>query len=280
MACETIGDNCPRPGDSDNILLRKILLALNEVGGEGGSAGLIEVVNSLIMTPAEDQYWQDRAVLLDPRAYDFISGSNIAVPAGVYWYALSVWGFDSGASIKSKYLREANADEPLLLPSGTVLTQTVGDGHVYLCKPELVIPIDARYATGQSAKALYFTRLMRLKSMVLHNLNSPVPSTTPFGTIVSVDFPVDFSSGLISEVSNFDIAWSILSDAANTGGIIFTKETSDDHQDRIALTTIVPFNRVELPRMRSRPATISGTNGSVVLPGYGNLFYYKLPSDW
>lgn len=28
MACEIIGDNCPRPGDSDNILLRKILQSL------------------------------------------------------------------------------------------------------------------------------------------------------------------------------------------------------------------------------------------------------------
>lgn len=48
MACETIGDNCPRPGDTDNILLRKILLALTSGAGVAGGNGIVETPGGVV----------------------------------------------------------------------------------------------------------------------------------------------------------------------------------------------------------------------------------------
>lgn len=48
MACDVIGDNCPRPGDSDNILLRKILLALTSGDGVAGGNGIVETPGGVV----------------------------------------------------------------------------------------------------------------------------------------------------------------------------------------------------------------------------------------
>lgn len=48
MACEPIGDICPRPGDTDNILLRKILLALTSGSGVAGGQGIVETTGGVV----------------------------------------------------------------------------------------------------------------------------------------------------------------------------------------------------------------------------------------
>lgn len=279
MACETIGDNCPRPGDTDNILLRKILLALNEVGGEGGSAGLIEVVNSLIVSPEENEYWINKAASLDPKAYDLVVGSTVTVPAGVNWSSIAMWGIRDGSGAQASYQRTPDAEEMMALPSGTVLIPDVPAGFVYINKPELVTISDPRYATGQSAKALYFSRRKRLFSIALSNMSVPVPSTTPFGGAVSVSFPADFTYGLLVESSVFDVSWLGLTYGGGLGSMALNYEISDDHQIRFTSTVFMPFARALFPDASCRVASISGTPGTM-LAGVGNLFYHKLPADW
>jgi hypothetical protein len=46
------------------------------------------------MSQAELSYWQDRAAMLDPRAYVFQHGPGLSltVPAGKRWYARNLWG--------------------------------------------------------------------------------------------------------------------------------------------------------------------------------------------
>lgn len=279
MACEPVGDICPRPGDTDNILLRKILLSLNEVGGEGGSAGLIEVVNSLIVTPEENEYWINKAASLDPKAYDLVVGSTVTVPAGVNWSSIAMWGIRDGSGVPASYQRTPSSEERMPLPAGTVLIPDVAVAFVYINKPELVTATDTRYATGQSAKALYFSRLKRLFSLALSNMSVPVPSTTPFGSIVSVSFPADFTYGMITESSAFDVSWLGLTYGGGAGTMALQYETSDNHQIRVTATAFVPFARAIFPDATCRSSSISGTPGTM-LEGIGNIFYHKLPADW
>jgi len=56
MACETSSDNCPRPGDTDNILLRKILLALTSGAGVAGGQGIVEDPGGVVNFAQEGPY--------------------------------------------------------------------------------------------------------------------------------------------------------------------------------------------------------------------------------
>lgn len=281
MACETpVGGNCPRPGDSDNILLRKILSSLNAVGEEppGTPAGLIEVINSLVMTDDESSYWIRQAALLDPRAFEFVEGTIITVPPDVMWMGMAWWGqLDSGGNF-SQFQRVADGSS-VNLPAGTVFTPAFAFSYVYLCKPELVTSVDSRYSTGTAAKNLYYTRLQRLFSLPLSNLTAVVPNTTPFGGNVTVAFPADFINGLLVETSSFDVSWTGLVSSGAGGSLNLDPELSDDHQSRFTRVGRLPFTRSQFPSIRSRAASISGTAGTM-LAGSGNIFYHKLPVDW
>lgn len=288
MSCEPVGDICPRPGDTDNNLLRKILLSLNEVGDPNAvppTDGLIEVVNSLSttvnslsMTPAESAYWRDQAALLDPKAFTFIVGSNIAVPAGESWFATEIWGYDDAVGNRSVYLRENDINRSLLLPGGTVLVPDAGTSHAYVCKPAVVWAADSRYNTGPSARELYYSRLARLKTLPLFTLTAVITSAQPFGDITTVAFPADFTFGLVTSVSSFQVAWTALNGPAESCNL--WSEVNDTHEMQSALALRVPFNRpTTFPNIRARTSTQSGTTG-VVNNGFGQVCYHKLPTDW
>lgn len=233
------------------------------------------------MSDAEKNYWRDQAALLDPKAYEFVTGSqipdwSITVPQGETWYSLNLWNVViNGVTF---YHRVNDARRPLLLPSGTTLSQLSGSNasYAYLCKPSLVMN-DPRYQNDP--KGLYFSRLHRLRNLALHALSVQIPSGSGLGLNVTEDFPEDFEDGLVVHVSQHDISWlglSMLSATLNT-----LNEISDDHQQRVAESVFIPFRRSIFPFIRARAASVLGQQSEFSsLAGTGAVLYYKLPSDW
>jgi hypothetical protein len=185
---------------------------------------------------------------------------------------------DAGGN-PSQYQRIADSKKPMALAPGVVFTPSFAFSHIYICKPELVTGSDARYSSGLKAKNLYYQRLQRLYTIPVSNLTVPVPNTTPFGTGVVVNFPNDFTYGMICEVSSFDVAWTGLLTASGLGVMNLDHEVADDHESRMTNVTLTPFALSAFPSVKSRAASISGTTGTM-LSGFGNVFYYKLPVDW
>jgi len=79
MACETSSDNCPRPGDTDNILLRKILLALTSGAGVAGGQGIVETPGGVVNFAQSGPY--------TPGAIPFATSSTTMGfdPANLFW---------------------------------------------------------------------------------------------------------------------------------------------------------------------------------------------------
>lgn len=246
----------------------------------GGIFHTKKAKRSLLMSADEQEYWIIQAALLDPRAYDFIEGAVVVVPAGVKWSVVAMWGMQDSGGNPSQYQRVADSNKPISVAPGTTFTNAFAFSHVYICKPELVTGVDPRYASGLLAKNLYFQRKQRLFTLPIFNLTVDVPNTTPFGTVVDSAFPVDFDYGLVAEVSSFDVSWVGLLSVGGAGGTMnLDQEVSDDHQSRFTNVTSTPFSRTIFPSIRSRPSTISGGTGTT-LGGFGNVWYYKLPADW
>lgn len=85
MACETIGDNCPRPGDTDNILLRKILLALTSGDGVAGGNGIVETPGGVVNFAQSGPY--------TPGAIPFATGPTTMGfdPTHLFWDDVNNW---------------------------------------------------------------------------------------------------------------------------------------------------------------------------------------------
>lgn len=224
----------------------------------------------------EDDYWRDRAALLDPAAYEHIQGTGWTqtVPVGQTWYALNLWHVEVGSAYK--FLRVADASRPLMLPAGTVLTaDAVQQGFAYLCKPSLVTG-DDRYDTPRD---LYYERIDRLRTLALHDLAATVSAGTSPGVLSSASFPNDFDAGLITLVSVHDVGWVILNGPTSLS-MNLLNEISDEHQLRIAEAVMVPFNRdTTFDEIQVTPASVLG-NGGTSVEGYGVVSYHKLPVDW
>lgn len=231
------------------------------------------------MTIDESTYWQQRAALLDPLTYVYSEGGTITVDAGKTWFALGFWGYRDLAANRSLYHRRPDTQKPLIMPAGSVWTADAGTSSILYCKPELVVGVDGRYANGPLARALYFTRLNRLSAIAVATLTAHVVAGTGYGNSVTTNFPGDFTYGLITHVTSFDIGWTALLAASGTTAFNLDTEPSDNHQMRFTHQPMLPFARATFPSIKSHAATISGGNG-VPLDGFGTVIYHKLPADW
>lgn len=226
----------------------------------------------------EELYWKDRAALIDPSAYVHYQGTNIniTVPAGETWYALNLWHIQAGT--KFLFLREMNANAPLILPPGTVLRANGSqEAFAYICKPSLVTGND-KY---QLPKKLYFSRINKLRTMALSELSAAMTAAQPQGAFNTTSFPSDFENGLITLASVHDVSWVILNHSVSGNSANLLNEVSDDHQMREAVPIMAPFKRADFDRIKVRAASVLGqASGFSSLAGYGVVKYYKLPADW
>lgn len=231
------------------------------------------------MSDDENQYWINQAALLDPKTYVFIENTTLTVPSGVNWQAIAWWAIKDLNGDLAMFNRIADATRPFTLPAGTVWEPADPAAHVYFSKPELVTGTDDRYATGQSARNLYFERRARLFTLPIFNLTAHLPIASELAGQVAVSFPSDFTYGLVTQCSNFDVSWTGLLQAAENGTMNLNTEVSDNHQQRISNVGFCPFARSEFPKIKARAASVQGNIGPT-LSGYGNVVYHKLPTDW
>jgi hypothetical protein len=169
-----------------------------------GSGKLI--VNGIMeLSDAEKAYWQDKAALLDPAAYEFVSGTGWTrtVPSGETWYAVSQYQTNS-AGQQPIHQRLGDVDQAIMLPAGTTITPSQ-NSYLYICKPSLVTGSDSRYATDP--KGLYYSRLNSLRSLAINYLYVSVPGTLATGATATADFPTDFTKGLVVGVSVTEASW-------------------------------------------------------------------------
>ena len=232
----------------------------------GGTAS-----GSASMSEAETQYWQDRAALLDPAAYEFIQGNSISrtVPAGEMWWVVNAWWcevIESGGG--TWFHRQANVDQALPLSGGTtIVTDDVKPGaFAYICKPALVTATDIRYT--DDPRGLYFSRVRRIQTLTMHQIGATATSTTT----PEASFPTDFTSGLALHTSAHDVAWLILLNASGSGALNTVNEISDSDPIRFAEPTVFPFTRATFPEIAVRGVSLA--------EGRATLTYVKLPADW
>lgn len=224
-----------------------------------------------LINPDELYYWQVRAALLDPLAYDLYEGSATTgtVPAGETWYVVSGWYVDLGSS-RSIFQRmpDAAGENYYALGAGEsfTLSALTADPCIYICKPKGVIASDARYQSDP--RGLFYKRLRRLTELPQYNIGH----NNTGATVVSSAFPADFTYGMVVHASSHDVAWTILRDTATGAGINLNNEVSDSNRIRFAERVVLPFTRAELSYVESQ---------GVSLPeGTVNVRYVKLPGDW
>lgn len=222
------------------------------------------------LTPTAVWYWQDKAALLDPNAYEFVLGANLShtVPAGKRWYLVNAWYIAASGGGISQFHRPIHVDRAhLLSPGSTVSTPNKADAHMYLCKPELVVAGDSRYQVDP--QGLYFKRLERLATEVAQHQIGAVETGN---ATVTVAFPTDFTDAMALHTSSHDVAWLILLNSAGTGGPNTLNEISDSSPIRFAEPTLAPFKRTTFPSIMVRGASLP--------EGRATLTYAKLPADW
>lgn len=220
------------------------------------------------MTAEEVTWWQGQAALLDPAAYDFIvgTGQTETVPSGETWYLVNGWKLDAVAG--EWYHRSIDVGRAMPLSEGTSVTTHASEAasFMYLCKPSLVTGVDSRYSTDP--RGLYFDRIAQLGTLPQFQIGLTETGTgTPTAT-----FPGDFTNGCLVQVSVHDVAWLILLEAGESGGMNTLPEVSDTHQNRYAEACFVPFVRATFPKIMIR-----GVNES---EGSGSAWYVKLPGGW
>lgn len=214
------------------------------------------------VSDAEHLYWRDRAASLDPAAYVHYRGQTVTVPADATWYAMNLWWVRSGASWG--FLRRADANAMLMLPAGTVIQATgnSNQGFAYICQPELVVG-DPRY---DNPRALYYERLARLRTLPLQVLGLP---TQRSGQQHATLFPATVDRALITAVSTFDLAWTVLGSAASINTL---NELGDGNQQiRFSEAVMIPFTRSVFDRIRVKDAGLFGQSA---------VWYHELPEDW
>lgn len=232
------------------------------------------------MSTAEAAHWSDRAALLDPAAYEYVSGTSWTrtVPAGECWHALNMWHVRAASGTSFQFLRNADASAAVPLPAGTVLTADATQiGSAYLCKPALVTSSDSRYSADP--KGLYYERLNRLRTLAQSELAATMSTGQAWGATATGTFPTDFSEGMVVMVSEHDISWLTLD--TGSGGVNVYNEISDDHEQRIGAAALIPFQRATFPGIRIRAASVAGdASGFSSIAGEGIVRYVKLPADW
>jgi hypothetical protein len=231
----------------------------------------------------EHEYWQHKAAMLDPAAYQFTSvptngaGYTQTVPAGETWYLLNGFYITINGGANSYFQRVPNVDSAVPLTAGTVIGFHAASsfGYAYICKPSLVTA-GARYA---DPRALYFERMHRMGTLTQYAISSAVASGAAYATQSITAFPADFTNGLCVGYSIFDVSWGGLENPG-VGTLNLNNEISDDHQLRIAERVVLPFARGTFPNFKVRGASVSGAAATTCIAGNGQIIYIKLPADW
>lgn len=227
---------------------------------------------SYTMTADEVAYWQDQAALLDPNAYEYVFASSTSrtVTAGQRWYLVNGWHLSASGAGTTWFHRPADVNRAMILSAGTTIsTGNPGGGNtpfMYLCKPSLVTGSDSRY--NDDPRGLYFDRVMRLGELTQYRLGT----TNTGGSVTDVAFPTDFTDGFGLHTSTHDVAWLILKESGDAGGMNTHNEISDTDRIRWAEPTLFPFKRTTFPEIAVR-----GANQS---EGRATFTYVKLPNDW
>lgn len=219
------------------------------------------------MTADEVTFWQQRAALLDPDAYVFTIGSGSTVTATDPWFLVNGWNIASMSSGVRWFHRSLDVDLAMPIAGGVTLTHAALAGALtYVCKPELVISGDSRYT--DDPRGLYFDRITQLGTLTQHHLGA---TATGSGQ-ANASFPGDFTDGFIVSVSTMDLAWLIMLDSTEAGGLNTFGEVSDADPIRFAEKVFVPFKRTTFPKVL--------VQGVSLATGAGNVVYVKLPGGW
>lgn len=219
------------------------------------------------MTADEVAFWQDQAALLDPLAYEYVTGSGATrtVPTGETWYLINAW--NANATAGRFFHRSLDVRRAWPMSEGTSLVLSAQAGaNLYICKPSLVTGSDARYTTDP--RGLYFDRMRALGELAQYQLALAITD----GSNQTATFPADFDYGMVVQVSVMDVAWVILRSQDTVSGLNTLPEVSDTHQNRYAEACIAPFERAEFTKMESRGVSLGD--------GAGVLWYVKLPGGW
>lgn len=231
----------------------------------------------------EKKYWQERAALLDPRAYVLRSKANLGagysetVPEGENWLLINVFYCRIAGGPLFYNHRVPDIDAAVPLTSGTRIEFHSSSSYsmYYSCRPQLVIASDSRYE--DDPKGLYFDRLNALKNIQSSVIGVNIPYGTANGNNTDSLFPADFDDAICTSYSANDVSWAGL--AGNAGAMNLGNEISDDHQQRQGHKVLFPFSRSIFPRLRCRGSNAAGNTGSY-MSGNGQITYVKLPSAW
>lgn len=238
--------------------------------------GSTTTFSSSSLSESEKIYWQDKAALLDPNAYEFVQGANLTrtVPSGEQWYSLGQYKTKLGTTSEEFHQRVAHIDQAIPIPSGTVITLLSNAwSYILLCKPQLVIESDERYT--DDPKGLYFERMSRLRTLEIFDLVASIGIATP-PPIAEATFPTDFTDGIIVGASIYLGAWLALYDS----GFNLLDEVSNYRSIRFAQGLMLPFKRVTFPKIGAAGGNTADTNAQASVSGNGAVKYIKLPEDW
>lgn len=254
---------------------------------------------------AETQYWSDKAALLDPNCYIYKS-SNAAftVVEDEPVFIMNCWQMTLPDHYGVAFFhRKLDADNAVMVPPGFALrycgAPAPSFAYVYYAKPSLVTAGDERYASDP--RGLYFSRLQRLRGMVLHQLwgacsQNQTASWIQANGYNTKAFPTDFERGLLVQISTHNLSWmTIQKNGANPQQILATLDEADDIRPlRSTSRVLAPFKRSLFPHLfcgmgSMAWAPIPGQElnpinplapGKQTYPGVGSVLYYKLPADW
>lgn len=254
---------------------------------------------------SEQSFWSDKAAIMDPDAYIYRCGSfNVTEAEPVY--LVNGWQMNYNSTANFWYHRKGDIENALMLPAGTPIKHNGSPsgygfeyGYAYYAKPSLVNS-DTRY---EDARDLYYQRIERLKTLPLYSCEVTIAQTHTVGQAVTANtlvasLPTDFDNGLIVHMSMMDGCWMVLEDPSKTPAVDqvilnLWDELDDVKNMRNSGKIMLPFKRTVFPQLRigfgSAFISASGTPlnpitpvvaGSATYPQYGQIKYYKLPSDW
>jgi hypothetical protein len=238
---------------------------------------------------SEHRYWADKAALLDPAAYEYVSGAGWSrtVPEGETWHAVNVWRVIVAGTERHRWFhRKADADAAMPLPAGhTLATDPDTYALAWYARPGLV-QHDPRYHADP--RALYFDRLAQLDRLPLQALSVHRPQGTPVDDPVEtkkrVEFPADFERGLIRHYSVHDGCWLCLVPETGFERVSNVLDELDDIRPlRFTSKVNMPFLRSIFPAIFLGHGSLEGTvaaPGPTTYEGWGAVHYVKLPPDW
>lgn len=231
----------------------------------------------------EEQYWSDKAALLDPACYVFVHGQSWerVVPTGKVWYLLNAWALRY-ADTNYKW-HHRNLDEPLQLPQGFILKANNEYGYAYYADPSLV-QSDPRYQSDP--KGLYYERVSRLRSIPLEKVNVHIPVGVLSGDPLAQAYnrqplPEDATKLLVRFVDCHDGCWVVFCREDFSNAMNTQNELDDVRPMRSTKTMLLPIIRDNHTHVALGFASITGNPSQPqTYNGWGTVMYQRLPGDW